>query len=118
MKKSVKLTIPVNPIPKVRITYRSKWSKRAKRSLEYQKLIAGYWMTKKTEIRLTGNLYLKCIFYRNDKRRIDIDNLVKIVQDGLQYGQAFEDDSQIKKIEADLCYDKDNPRTEIEIGML
>lgn len=45
--------------------------------------------------------------------KIDVDNLAKIVMDGLQ-GIAFDDDKQIVSLKADKWY-SDTPRTEVTI---
>jgi len=46
-------------------------------------------------------------------KRPDLDNLIKFVKDCLN-GLAWEDDSQVCRLEASKLYD-DNPRTEIRI---
>lgn len=46
-----------------------------------------------------GNVTLMCRFYLQDNRRVDVDNLLKLVQDALN-GVAFKDDSQITRVVA------------------
>ena len=61
----------------------------------------------------TSRFGLRCAFYvkRDDA---DIDNLVKMVMDGLQ-GFVWLNDKQVKSIEADIMVDRTNPRTEVFI---
>lgn len=44
-----------------------------------------------------GNIILQCRFYLQNNRRVDVDNLLKLVQDALN-GFAFKDDSQIIRV--------------------
>lgn len=53
-------------------------------------------------------------FYRASKRRCDLDNLVKLVQDALN-GIAWVDDEQIVDLAASKRLDRDRPRTDIRI---
>ncbi|ERH29763.1 RusA family crossover junction endodeoxyribonuclease [Alloscardovia omnicolens] len=49
--------------------------------------------------RFTGNVQILMMFYLGDFRRVDVDNLAKLVQDALN-GVAFVDDSQITRLVA------------------
>lgn len=49
--------------------------------------------------RFTGSVHLVVSFYLSDFRRVDVDNLAKLVQDALN-GVAFVDDSQIMRLVA------------------
>lgn len=62
----------------------------------------------------TGNLRVRLRFFRNSKRRVDLDNLSKIPLDALN-GLAWADDSQIVSLVASKHLDLDRPRTEVEI---
>lgn len=62
---------------------------------------------------LTGHVALRLRFYRRI-RRGDIDGPLKCLFDSLQ-GVAFENDSQVRKLEAELFEDKVNPRVEVEV---
>lgn len=63
-----------------------------------------------------GNLALVCIFYRPDRRRIDGDNMLKLVCDAGNLAPIWLDDSQCTTKLARIELDKDNPRTEIALG--
>lgn len=49
--------------------------------------------------RFTGHVQMVMSFYLGDLRRVDLDNLAKLVQDALN-GVAFQDDSQITRLVA------------------
>lgn len=51
-------------------------------------------------------------FYMPNHRRVDVDNLVKSLLDGLS-GVLYEDDGQVVRIEAVKMVDRDNPRAEV-----
>lgn len=53
-------------------------------------------------------------FYFGDKRKRDVDAYVKILLDSMQ-GIVYEDDNQVHILHLFKHYDKDNPRTEVEI---
>lgn len=52
---------------------------------------------------LTGNLEVWMTFYPPDRRRRDLDNCVKCLQDALQQGGLFLDDFQIKKLHLEMA---------------
>lgn len=54
------------------------------------------------------------IFHLKSKRKRDIDNLVKLVLDGLN-GHAWADDSQVSEIYARLVHGAAVPRTEVQL---
>lgn len=61
---------------------------------------------------------IKCIYYRGDKRRCDLLNLLNATADILVDAGIIEDDNYNILVSADgsrVFYDKENPRTEIEI---
>jgi len=109
------LLVVGNPIPKARMTRNSRFTKRAKRSLHWQEMVALAWKTKYSGMCLQGDIELNCVFYRVNKIRADLDNLIKGLADGLQYGGAFFNDVQIKRINAELKYDKLYGRVEVQI---
>jgi Holliday junction resolvase RusA-like endonuclease len=57
-----------------------------------------------------GNVQVEVWFYRSNKQRIDLDNLLKSVLDGAN-GIAWRDDVQVTSIGARLHLDPQNPRT-------
>ncbi|MFW6145527.1 MAG: RusA family crossover junction endodeoxyribonuclease [bacterium] len=112
----VELTIPGRPVPAQRMTQKSKWSKRARRSLDYQEKVAWEFKAAAPGTKLEGPLKLTAKFYFADRRHGDLSNLIKAIEDGLQYGQAFENDKQIKKYgEGTGIYFENEERAEVVI---
>lgn len=64
-----------------------------------------------------GPVALHVRFYRSDRKRVDNDNLLKLVQDAL-IGIAYRDDSQITDGSQKRLIDPERPRTEIELRSL
>jgi Holliday junction resolvase RusA-like endonuclease len=63
---------------------------------------------------LKRNIGMEVKLYFGTKRKQDIDNFNKIVYDALS-GIVWEDDSQIQQVLTEKCYDKKNPRVELEV---
>jgi Holliday junction resolvase RusA-like endonuclease len=61
---------------------------------------------------LVGPVEVRVVFHLATARRVDVDNLVKLVLDALN-GIAWADDSQVVHITALKTIDRDHPRTEI-----
>ena len=86
--------VPGKPVPKARMTRNTKWTPRAKRSLEYQELVA--WCARAANIpTFTGDIELTVRICRGSRGRGDLDNFVKTIQDGLQYGGIIKNDRQV-----------------------
>lgn len=60
----------------------------------------------------TGNVAMIVAFYRASRQIVDIDNLVKHIQDCAN-GILYVDDVQITCLRTTLDLDRDNPRTHI-----
>ena len=61
---------------------------------------------------------LKCIYYMPTKRRVDLNNLLEATTDMLVHYKILADDNSNIVYSHDgsrVRYDKENPRTEIEI---
>ncbi|RPE39814.1 Holliday junction resolvase RusA-like endonuclease [Streptomyces sp. Ag109_O5-1] len=58
----------------------------------------------------TGNIALGCVFFRPNKQRIDVDNMLKHVCDSAN-GIAWVDDSQVTAVYGIAELDIDKPRT-------
>lgn len=64
----------------------------------------------------TGRFSVKIDVYPPDRRKRDLDNLVKPIFDALTQGGAWNDDSQIDKfLVRRQAPNKDNPRVVVEI---
>lgn len=61
---------------------------------------------------------VKCLYYMDTKRRVDLTNLLSATDDALQTAKVIVDDCSSIVVSHDgsrVLYDKDNPRTEIYI---
>lgn len=61
---------------------------------------------------------IKCVYYMPTRRKVDITNLLSATHDVLVKYQVIEDDNSKIVYSVDgsrVFYDKENPRTEIEI---
>jgi Holliday junction resolvase RusA-like endonuclease len=67
---------------------------------------------------MLGNLAIVCVFYRPDRRRIDGDNMLKLVCDAGNQARVWGDDCQLTTKLVRVELDKARPRTEIAIGPL
>lgn len=61
---------------------------------------------------------VKCVFYRDSRRRVDLSNLISAINDILVHYGVLADDNRNVIYAQDgsrVFYDKENPRTEITI---
>ena len=56
---------------------------------------------------LSGRIELRIVFTTNDKRRWDIDNRVKALQDCLSMAGVIKDDSQLDALHVERVYGKE-----------
>jgi len=83
--------------PKVRMTQKSKWNPRAKRQLENQASMAEWFqLAYKGKPAIAEPCILSFAVHLPHKRRIDVDNIQKAIQDALQYGGIVVDDYLIR----------------------
>lgn len=79
------------------------------------------WFLKKLPEPISEPVNVKCIFYRPNKKRVDLTNLLEAIDDILvKYGILADDNFTILAGHdgSRVLVDKDNPRTEIEITRL
>ena len=119
----MKIVIPINPITKKnhqQIVYNKALNRSfvlpSKQYREYELAAGQYLLFVKKGIDYPVNI--KCVYYMKTKRRVDLVNLQEATLDVLvKYGVIKDDNSQIvvsmdgSRVE----YDRENPRTEIEI---
>ena len=89
-----------------------------KRYVDYEKRAAEALSDRDTVTALFCPVNVKAIFYRADHRRVDLVNLQEALCDVLVKYQIIGDDCRDIVYSMDgsrVFYDKDNPRTEIEI---
>ncbi|KPI33371.1 endodeoxyribonuclease RusA [Actinobacteria bacterium OV450] len=63
----------------------------------------------------TGNLAIGAVFFRPDRQRVDVDNLIKHVCDAGN-GVAWSDDQQITAVYGTVELDADHPRTVLVVA--
>lgn len=79
---------------------------------------AGYHLRPRPAQPLQGPLQVKCLFYMPTRRRVDLVNLLEAADDVLvKYGVIADDHSGVVASHdgSRVLYDKERPRTEIEI---
>lgn len=103
----VTLTIPGVPQSKARPRFGRGHAYKADRS---QERATGMVVRQGFSSPWEGAVAVFCAFYRPDRRRVDLDNLVKHVLDASNR-IAFKDDSQVTALAALLEVDRECPRT-------
>lgn len=86
------------------------------RYLQYER-DAG-WFLKKIPQPISEPVNVKCVFYRDSERKVDLNNLLEAITDILVKYKVILDDNYRIVAGHDgsrVLVDKDNPRTEIEI---
>lgn len=62
-----------------------------------------------------GNLAVACVFYMPTRRRVDGDNMIKLVLDAGTKAGVWHDDSQVTTKLLRVELDRDYPRTEVAL---
>jgi Holliday junction resolvase RusA-like endonuclease len=64
-----------------------------------------------------GNVAVAVVFYRSNRHRIDVDNLLKTVLDGITKSQRiWADDDQVTALLGIVEYDEDRPRIAVAVA--
>lgn len=112
----IRFVVPINPIPKQ--SFRAGKNGYQPKRITDAEMLTGLEANKVMVGEPTEEaILLDIIFYRKDKMRCDIDNLVKLFNDSLN-GIVWKDDSQVMELRARKAYDKTNPRTEAIVDIL
>lgn len=88
--------IPGHARPAARMTQKTKWTERARQGLEYQDRV-GWYAAANHVPKYDGDVVLTCRFTFSTKRHGDLSNLVKAIEDGLQYANVLINDKQVKE---------------------
>jgi Holliday junction resolvase RusA-like endonuclease len=112
-------SVPGNPQPKERprIAVRGRFARAytPAKTLAYEKLVAECAKASMPDDWPMSTHYSVVIrAYRADRRRVDLDNIVKSVLDAIN-GVAFDDDHLVVEIAASKMYDKSYPRVDVHI---
>lgn len=109
---AVKLTVLGNPVPKGRPRFGRGWVHTPKQTRDAEERIRAYARKAGVRQQLRGSIRLDVAFYRDNERRVDGDNLLKLILDACN-GVVWGDDSQIVSMAVLKFVDRENPRTEI-----
>ena len=118
--KPIKFTIPIAPITKKnhqQIIYKAGRPMviPSKQFLQYEK--DAKWFVPNVET-IEEPVNIKAVFYMPTRRRVDLTNLLQALLDLLvKYGLLADDNSKVVfSVDGSYVdYDKENPRTEVEI---
>jgi Holliday junction resolvase RusA-like endonuclease/uncharacterized C2H2 Zn-finger protein len=109
------ITIPGAPWSKSRPRFsKSGRAYPAAGEVDAEERTAGYLRRVITEP-FTGNVGIACLFFRPNRQRIDVDNLIKHVCDSAN-GVLWKDDSQCTAVMGILELDVDRPRTVVMVA--
>jgi crossover junction endodeoxyribonuclease RusA len=87
---------------------------KTKRARQYQEEVG--WIARRAGCNPTLEpLQMKVKVYARDRRKFDIDNVLKVLGDAMN-GIIYYDDTQIVRIEAEKFEPDGNPRAEVEIS--
>jgi Holliday junction resolvase RusA-like endonuclease len=73
------------------------------------------WLRQCFDEPMTGNVALACLFFRPNRQRIDVDNMLKHVCDAAN-GIIWHDDSQVSSVTGVIELDPDRPRTLLAVS--
>ena len=111
----MKFTIPGQPLPKQRPRFGQRGRVYSPSKKEEERVFKHVRFQLPLHFKpLSGRIQIRADFYRKDKRRVDGDNLGKLVADALN-GLVWVDDSHLRHWIVNIYYDKENPRTEVEV---
>lgn len=116
---AISFTMDVSPISKARA--RVVQTRRGTRSFtplatrSAEEHLSWMWRLALKGRKYTGNLAIACVFYRPDRRRIDGDNMIKLVLDAGTKAGAWHDDCQLTTQLIRIELDADHPRTEVAL---
>jgi crossover junction endodeoxyribonuclease RusA len=74
----------------------------SRKGRRYRKEVAALLMLERARPML-GALILRVKVYPPDRRKRDLDNILKALLDALEHGGAFEDDNQIAALHIERC---------------
>ena len=79
---------------------------------------AGWFLKRYANMNIDFPVNVKCVFYMPTRRNVDLPNLLNAIDDVLVHYKVIQDDNRNIVATHDgsvVLYDKNNPRTEIEI---
>lgn len=114
----LEFTVPGDPVPKQRARIVRRGVYTPKETVEAERTVGWYAVQAMAAQGVRPDLdvdyALSCVFHLSNFRRVDIDNLQKLIQDALQ-NVVWRDDSQVMRSEAEKYHDCKYPRTTVRI---
>lgn len=113
---TLQFVIPGNPKPKPRPRFRGRHTYPLKDQVIAEKKVADAFLDEYPGWVPDGESSFSVVagFYREDFRRADVDNLMKLVMDALNK-VAWADDAQVVSMQAFVIRGQESPRTEVTI---
>jgi Holliday junction resolvase RusA-like endonuclease len=111
---TVTFTVDGNPIPKARPRVTRGHTYTPQRTKTWEAAVGWAYLNSGANGDFDGDVAVRMRFYRQTRHRVDLDNLVKAVLDGLN-GVAYPDDDCVKRLDAALDYDRERPRVEVTL---
>jgi Holliday junction resolvase RusA-like endonuclease len=126
LKQQLTFVVKGPPLPKERPRF-SGHAYTSKKTRQYEKAVMVSAMAALTEWRFdngnahwnaTGPYSLSVFFFFNDKRKRDLDNVLKSISDGIEKSPLIENDSQFDEIYAFRDFDSRSPRAVVTVRRL
>lgn len=106
------LEIPGRPVPKKRPRLGRRGTYTPKETRAYEELVA--WHARRARVRFSEPVHVSIRLWSEKPLRGDIDNYAKSILDGLQLGEAIENDRQVVLLTIQFVIGHDN-KTVVEI---
>jgi Holliday junction resolvase RusA-like endonuclease len=115
---SVAFVHPGEPVSKARarFNFKTRSAYTPAKTAQAEKSLAWAFAAALGGLELRSNVAVAVIFYRQNRKRTDTDNLMKLVMDAATKAGAWDDDSQVTAQAVLLELDAENPRTVIALG--
>lgn len=116
----IEFTVPGSPVGKQRARVTRRGAFTPKKTQAYEASVAAHARIAMMEAgaeMAAGPVAVQIVAYMPDRRRRDIDNVIKAVMDGLN-GVLYHDDAQVHEVAASKRYDKASPRTVVAMTIL
>lgn len=109
------MEICLQPIPRMRMTVRSKFTPQAKKNNAHLFELADFIREKAGGLRFEGDIGLWVCFNRHQMRRADTDNLTKMICDAIQHSGVIDNDRQFLPHLAFPFYGQEEPSYDLMI---
>ena len=94
--------IPPSANTSYRVNYKTKKLFVTARTAEFRKVVRAHWLTQKKDT-FVGDIAVTMKVCAKNKKKRDLDNLIKPTLDAFQLAGVFVDDSHVTRILAEKC---------------